>query len=137
MSDLSITAASVVLVSGPTFQASAGEAITAGAAVYTSATNTVKLAQTDGTLAEAAATGIALNGGGTGQPIVVAGDGATVSLVGATTAVGVLYYVSNAAGGICPIGDIGSADKVTALGYATSVAGAFTIKIVNTQQVLA
>jgi hypothetical protein len=137
MADLSITAASVVLVSGPTFQATAGEAITAGQAVYNSAATTVKKAQTDGTSAEAAATGIALNGGGTGQPIVCAGEGARVTLAGATTAAGVIYYVSNGAGGICPIGDIGSADYVSALGYATDTAGAFTIRITNTGQVLA
>jgi len=137
MADLSITAASVVLVTGNKETRLAGEAITAGQAVYLATAGTLFKAQTDGTSLEAAAVGIALNGGGAGQPIAYATDGATVSLVGATTAVGVLYYVSNTAGGICPIADIGSADYVSALGFATSTGGAFTVRIINTGQVLA
>jgi hypothetical protein len=50
-----------------------------------------------------------------------------VTLGGATTAKGVMYSVSAAAGAICPAADLVSTNKVTWLGYATDAAGGFVL----------
>lgn len=126
MADLSVTAASVVSVDGGKSSALAGEAITAGQSVYVKASDgRVYKAQADGTVAEAEATGIALNGGATGQPIQYQTDGTLT--IGATTAKGVAYVVSAAAGGVCPIGDLTSGQYITFLGYATNISGGFAL----------
>jgi hypothetical protein len=137
MADISITAASVAYVSGPRETRNAAVAITAGQVVYAASSSTAGLSQTDGTAAEAAAIGIALNNAGSGQPVTIATDGAVVTLTGATTVANTLYYVSNAAGGICLIADIGAADYVTSIGYATGTGGQFVVKVVATGGVLA
>lgn len=117
MSALSITAAQVLpTASDPTENGIAGAAITQGQAVYKSTSGTWLLAQCDGTAAEAGSEGygIALNAAGAaGQPVLVALPGHRVTLgAGAAPAAGVVYYIGNAAGGLEPIADIGSADKV-------------------------
>lgn len=119
--DLTITAASVVSSASTTKDGTAGEAITAGQAVYLkSSDGLLWKAQADGSAAEGAAVGIALNGGAAGQPIKYqyAGD----ITIGATVAVGILYCVSAAAGGICPSADLASSDYVTLLGIGKTAA---------------
>src|SRR5690349_3002470 len=73
--DLTVTAASVLRVSGPTQTYTAGASLTAGMPVYisdnTTTPNTVNKAQND-TSAHAAFVGITLHAAGTGQPITVA-----------------------------------------------------------------
>lgn len=118
MSDLAITAANVVKGSGATVNkdANAGESITAGQAVYKKASDGKWWkAQTDDTSAQADAQGIALHAAAADQPLAVQTGGSIA--IGATVAAGVFYYVSNTAGGICPVADIGSADYVTQIGY--------------------
>ena len=121
MADLSITAANVAANTGASEEKlTAGATITAGQAVYldSAASNVAKLAQSDGTEAEAAVRGIAINGAASGQPVNIVRSG-TMDL-GATLTVGETYVVSQTAGGVAPIGDLGSGDYVTHLGIATA-----------------
>jgi hypothetical protein len=131
MADLTITAASVLYTSGPQSSGVAGASTTAGQAVYLdSTTSTLKLAQSDGTAAEVAAVGIALNAAGTGQPIVYAASGATIN-IGATTSKATTYFVSTSAGGVAPQADV-STNRICRLGYATATDGTFVVDIRNT-----
>lgn len=121
MADLTITSASVVAGADATRKDGlAGEAITAGKAVYqSSATKKWLLADSDSATAEARrAGGIALNGAALNQPIAVhvAGD----ITIGAALTPGTAYYLSDTAGGICPLADVGSGEYVCQLGLAKS-----------------
>lgn len=121
MADLTITAASVVPGSDASIQSGyASEAITAGKAVYkASATGKWGLADSNSATAEVRqATGIALNGASANQPISVQTAGAIT--IGATLTAGVEYYLSDTAGGICPVADVGSGEYVCLIGLATS-----------------
>lgn len=132
MADLSVTAASVLFVSGQKLTGVAGAAITAGQALYLdTAANTLKLAQCDGTTLEATAEGIALHAAGTGQPITYAPHGSVIN-IGATTSKAVTYFVSAAAGGVAPQADLVSTNKISRLGYATATDGSFVVDIKNT-----
>lgn len=132
MADLSITAANVAGTAGEWTQeqVTAGATITAGQAVYldSSASNVAKLAQSDGTAAEATVRGIAMCGGASGQPIIIAKSG-DIDL-GATLTVGETYVLSETAGGIAPIGDLTTGDYVSHIGVATA-ADNLKISIVN------
>lgn len=121
MTDLVITAASVVAGSNAeTETGAAGEAITAGQAVYRSST-TKKLMKADSNGASAeirTPIGIALNGGALDQPIKFQKSGDIT--IGATLTPGVAYYLSDTAGGICPVADIGAGEYVCLIGLASS-----------------
>lgn len=136
MADLSVTAASVQPSTGTVETGILGETCTAGMSVYKkSSDNRLWKTQADGTAAEAAAVGILLSGGVAGQPAGYCSDGPMI--LGATTAAGVLYYVSAAAGGIGVVADLASTNRVVSLGYATGTGGQFTVRITNTGSVLA
>jgi len=122
MSDISITAANVVVGTGASVRdGTAGASITAGQAVYAdaSASNVIKLADTS-TSAKAACVGIALHAAASGQPIKYCTGG--LLTIGATVAVGVPYFVSDNAGGLRPLADAGTGDYATfvAVGMTTS-----------------
>ncbi len=122
MADLAPTAANVVKYSGSTTRTgTAGATIVAGDVLYLdSATSTLKLALAD-TAAKAAAVGIALDGGASGQPIVYLAAGGINPGVGATVAIGTYYCVSdNAAGKIAPLADISAEKYITGLGFGTT-----------------
>lgn len=116
MTDLSVTASQVLYVSGPMEYVTSGAAITIGQACYKAADNTWLPAQTDGTATEAGANGVGLALGtaaAAGQKIGMARPGAIVTLgAGAAPTAGIVYYISNGAGGLAPIADIGTGDKV-------------------------
>jgi hypothetical protein len=132
MADLTVTAASVLWTSGTKQTGVAGATVTAGQAVYLdSTTSTLKLAQSDGTAAEADAVGIALHAAGSGQPLVYASQGAVIN-IGATTTKATTYVVATTAGGVAPQADLISTNKIVRLGYATDAAGAFVVDIRNT-----
>lgn len=121
MTDLSITATSVVAGSGAKVRnGTAGAAITAGQVVYyDSTTGTYKLADADSaTAAVRSPAGIALNGASSGQPLAVLESGLITP--GATMVAGTSYYLSKVAGGIAPVADIASGGYATFLGIATS-----------------
>ncbi len=123
MADVSITAASVLLVGGPTDNMTAGASITAGQVVYKEATTGLaKLADCDSATAEARIPyGIALHAASTSQPLKVARPGATVNM-GATLTGGTEYWLSGTAGAICPAADKASGDRSVLIGLAASAA---------------
>lgn len=121
MADLTITAANVVAGTGAeTENGSLGAAVTAGQVLYkASADGLWYLADNNSaTAAVRQATGIALNGGGIGQPVRVLRSGPVT--IGATMTAGVTYYLSDTPGGICPIADVGSGEYSCIVGIATS-----------------
>ncbi|MGE0214003.1 MAG: hypothetical protein AB7S41_20120 [Parvibaculaceae bacterium] len=119
MADISITAANVKLVSGPSEQLKAGAAVTAGQIAYRdSATKTAKLADNDSATAEVRAVfGMALHAAAVDQPIALAKSGAVVDL-GAVLTAGVDYYLSGTAGAICPRADVTTGDDPIRIGMA-------------------
>ena len=122
MADLVITAASVVPGDNADVDRSgyAGEAITAGKPVYfSSTTKRWMLADSNSATVEARkAKGVALNGAANGQPLAVAKSGDVT--IGAVLTPGVAYYLSDTAGGICPVADIGAGEYVCLIGFAKS-----------------
>lgn len=126
MTDLSVTAANVVRGSNATTeQGTAGETITAGQPVYKDSTSG-KYMKTDSNSATAAARqarGIALNGASLNQPLMIQMSGDIT--IGATLTAGTAYYLSDTAGGICPLADVGAGEYVCLVGIAksTSVLG--------------
>lgn len=131
MSAVSITATLVVPGSDAnTATGIAGASITAGQALYLdSSTNTLKLAQCDGTTAEATGVGIALNGGSSGQVITYV-KGGTVT-IGGTIVAGTPYCIGTGAGDIVPFADLASTNKVSFLGWGSTTA-ILTLGINNT-----
>jgi len=123
MADVSITAANVVRGTNSKIkQGTLGATVTAGQLVYLDAAdNRYKL--TDGDSATAAARvvdGIALNGGASGQPVVVHYEGPIT--IGGTIVKGTVYAMSDVAGAIRPIADNASGDYVTTIGIALTSA---------------
>jgi hypothetical protein len=77
------------------------------------------LADNNSATAEARdAKGIALTGSSLNQPITVQ-TGGTLTL-GATMTAGVVYYLSDTPGGICPVADVGAGEYVDVIGVSTS-----------------
>jgi hypothetical protein len=123
MADLVITAANVVKGSNAiTEVGTAGEAITAGQAVYkAAATGKYLLADNDSATAAAKAPrGIALNGASDNQPLVIQRSGDVT--IGAALTPGTAYYLSATPGGICPLADVLAGDDVVLLGLAKTAA---------------
>lgn len=120
MADLTITAGSVLPgTDAVTTPGTAGETLTAGMAVYLKASDgKFWKAQSDGTAAEGAIIGVALNGASAGQPVLVQ-TGGTIT-IGATVVVGGIYIVSAAAGLICPFADIATLQILGIIGWAPS-----------------
>jgi len=121
MAALTITAASVVAGADAVKDSGvAGEAITAGQAVYrSSSTKKWMLADTNSATVEARiAKGIALNGAALNQTIQVQVSGDIT--IGATVTRGVAYYLSGTPGGIAPVADLLTGDYTCILGIAKS-----------------
>ena len=123
MSDLSVTAASVVKGSNAVIErGSAGETVTAGMAVYKDAT-TGKYMKADSNSATAAARvplGVALNGASLDQPLTIQKSGDIT--IGATLTAGVTYYLAETPGGICPRADVGTGEYFCVVGIAKTTA---------------
>lgn len=121
MADISVTAGLVVagadssVVSGV-----AGETIAAGKAVYiSSSTKKYMLADSNSATVEARqAKGIALNGASLNQPISIHKSGDLT--IGATLTAGQAIYLSDTAGGLCPLADVGSGEYLCLIGLAKS-----------------
>lgn len=121
MADLSITAANCVPVAGSLIEyGTAGATITAGKVIYLeSSTNTWKLADANAATEEVRwAKALALTGSSSGQPVAYMRSGDVT--LGATLTAGTQYYLSDTAGGICPVADIGAGEYVCTVGVATS-----------------
>lgn len=120
MADLSITAASVTPGTAVTpvidKTRNFGATINAGQAVYLDTNNVWQLADADGAAALRQCNGISLNSGASGQPAAVQTAGSIN--IGATTAVGSIYILSNTAGGIAPSSDLASGWYTNIIGIA-------------------
>lgn len=130
MSDLSVTAASVLAAAGAGIErGTAGATITAGQVVYKEAsTGKFKLTDTDHATAEVKnAYGIALNGASNGQPLAVC-TGGDIN-VGATLTPGVAVYASNGPGGMCLVADVAT-ENVVFLGIPTTASN-LRLQILN------
>lgn len=119
MTALSITAASVAIVTGVSETGRAGATITAGDVVFPDTDGDYVLSDADDTALDEVAR-IALNNASDGQPLEVAKPGSTIT-IGATMTAGLAYYLgSAAAGSIVPYGDLGTDDRVICLGHSIS-----------------
>lgn len=123
MTALSITAANVVLESGPVEAGIAGEAFVAGAILYRADNGRWLKAQCDGTAIEAGANALGLalaTADAALARVQVAVDGAVVA-IGTGTA-GVVYCPGATAGALNPVADLTSTNKVTvaAIGCGTN-----------------
>lgn len=121
MVDLVITATSVTAdINNGTVTRPAGATIAAGQMVYlVAATGKWALADADSATAAARVPdGIALNGGAANQPIMVKTKGEVT--MNAVLSAGVAYYLSDAAGAVCPVADLASGDYPCIVGIARS-----------------
>lgn len=121
MADLSITAANVLAQAGAiTDVANFGATVTAGQMIYKDTSDgTLKLADNNSATAAARTPlGMALNGGGAGQPCKFIKEGDVA--MGAILTAGVAYYLSDTPGGICPVADLASGEYPTVIGIAIS-----------------
>lgn len=130
MAEYLSTATSVLKTSTTsTAEGTAGGTIVAGQAIYidTAAAGVLKVCDADAaTSAECA--GIALNGGGTGQPIRYA-TGGDITL--STMTVGAVFMVSQTtAGSFCADSDLLTGDFISIIGVATTATN-LRIKINN------
>lgn len=116
MADVTVVAAEVLPDSGTvTTGGTLGGTVTAGQSVYLdSTTNTWKAADANSTAATAAAKGISMTGGVSGQPCVIC-TGGTLD-PGFTVDVAKVYVVSATAGGIAPVADLVQGWRTTILG---------------------
>lgn len=131
MADVTIGTISLPVTAGVSIATvTYGATVTAGQSVYkdTSDSNEYKPADAD-VEASAVCAGIALVGGADGEAGVILTKG-SIDL-GATLTVGEIYVVSTTAGGIAPIGDLGSGDYVSIIGTA-SATGQLDLGISNT-----
>lgn len=121
MSDLSITAASVIAgADGNIEHGRAGATLTAGQVIYRAATDAkYKLADNDSGTAEVRRPrGIALHGASDNQPLAILRKGDIT--IGATLVAGTTYCLSSTPGAICPQADLASGDDVVIIGVAKS-----------------
>lgn len=121
MADISITPGNVLKGTDAVVESgTAGETITAGQVVYKAAASGRFLkADANATGAEARTPrGIALNGASDGQPLTIQKSGQIT--IGGTMTAGIQYYLSDTAGGICPVADIGSGEYVAPIGVSKS-----------------
>lgn len=119
MTDLVITAANVLEGTQARKQRkTCGATITQGQSVFVDNSDQLQPAQKDVDAATAAAVGIALNSGESGQPVTFQSGGELD--VGSTLVVGETYVVGAGPGGIAPIADVISTEFSTILGIATA-----------------
>jgi hypothetical protein len=121
MSDLSVTAASVLKGSNATIEHGiSGETIAQGKQLYkSSSTGKWMLADSNSATVEARTpTATALCGASLDQPITVQKRGDIT--IGATLVANTAYYMSDTPGGICPLADVGTGEYMTLIGIAKS-----------------
>lgn len=132
MADFTVTAANVVPTTAARNTLLAGEAITAGMALYKKGSDSKAYkAQSDGTLEEATVIGIALNDAAAGQVVSYQTSGSLT--FGGTTfgGAGKIVCASNTAGAIAPSADVTTGRRLSIIGYSTSTS-VMTIDIKNT-----
>lgn len=131
MADFTVTAANVVPSTAARNTLLAGEAITAGMAIYKKSSDSKAYkAQSDGTLEEATVIGIAINDAAAGQVVAYQTSG-SLTFGSIFSAAGKIVCASNTAGAIAPSADVTTGRRLSIIGYTTS-ATAMTIDIKNT-----
>lgn len=124
MAAISVTAGNVLRVDGDVVNGFlAGATITAGMSVYVDSAGAVQIgtnATSAGSGVGAQLTGIALNGGSSGQPIQILRPGGVVN-IGGTVAVGKQYCLGTS-GGIIPVDDIATGEYITTVGVGLTAA---------------
>lgn len=126
MADISQTAANVAVGASttPTRTVQFGEALTQGMPVYKSTSDSKYYRCDADALATSICDGIVLTPAATNGYGLIAlpatSPGVSLVNLGATLTVGLEYYVSTTAGGICPVADLASGDFPTSLGFAIS-----------------
>jgi hypothetical protein len=121
MADLSITAANCVkFANAVEEQGYAGETITAGQPCYRDASTGLymKSDSNSATVAARSIRGIAMNSASLGQPLSIQKSGDIT--LGATLVANTAYYLSDTAGGICPLADVGAGEYTSLVGIAIS-----------------
>lgn len=119
MADLTVIAANVKPGTDTvTKRGIAGEAINAGESVFVAADGGIELCENDQAALDAACVGVSLNDAAADQPIEYGFSG-TVNM-GAILAIGQVYIVGAAPGGIAPEGDAVATEFVTVVGVATT-----------------
>ena len=108
----------------------AGAAITAGQVVYLDSNGLYQLADCDASATTSAAIGIAANGAGTGQKIIVILEDDDLTVGGTLSMTAPLYVLSGTGGGIAPIADLATSDYPVVLLVAKSTTKA-VFKIVR------
>lgn len=124
MSDVSLTAANVRLVSGPTELCLAGATLANGNVVaLDTADNTVKPCDSNSaTAALRKPYGMVVSGGlASGQPALIARPGSVVN-VGGTLTVGEPYFTSPNGGGLAPYADLATGHYTGLVGIAQTAA---------------
>ena len=141
MAALSITAANVVLSSGPASHGQlAGEAFNAGAMLYFKESDSKWYkAQGDGTAEEAGSVdvGMALSTAAAAGAFVSIAKADAVVTIGSVPTAGVVYTIDDTAGSIGPIADRGSADKVTVVALGVSATAIKLARVYHAGSVLA
>ncbi len=118
MTDLAVTATQVIPSAGAQKSTGlCGETIAAGQICYLdAATSRYKLTDANDAARNTQDPVVALNSGGSEQPLVVQRGGTVTLGAGASPVVGTVYVASGTPGGICPIADLPSAAKVIVVG---------------------
>lgn len=135
MAAITVTAANVVRVDGEVIYGYyAGATITSGMVVYVDSAGAVQIgtnASSAGSGVGGQLVGIAMNGGGSGQPITILKNG-TIN-IGGTAAVGKQYCLGTA-GGVIPVDDIATGEFITHVGVGITTANiklAFNVSAVQ------
>ena len=121
MADLSITASSVT-TDDATFTGLAGEALTAGQAVYQDPDDQLWYLSDANATDKRQVEAIALASVAAGQVVPLVGDGALLVLNSVLT-VATLYCLSSTPGGIAPYADVASASNRFSIGYGETTTG--------------
>lgn len=119
MPPLTITAAQVLPGTGAIivrYTAGVAQTITAGQAVYDQGSFVAGLADCDAGSGAHACVGIALNAASPGQPVNILQRGPITLGAGAAPVNGTPYFLSPIAGGIAPLADILTGDRLVYLG---------------------
>jgi hypothetical protein len=128
--DVSVTAAEVLKTSTTVIiQGTLGATVTAGQTLYLDTTTSkYKAADANGASPLYTVAGIALNGGGDGQPVSIAVSGDIDP--GFTVTVGTIYVLSETAGGIAPAADLTTGWRTVIIGIGTTASN-LKIGIIN------
>lgn len=130
MADIAVTAANVIgTASANGAVGIAGEAIVQGQALYLKASDSKLWKAINTATASAVVVGVALNCASAGQPVKYQSSGDIT--IGGTVVVGETYLLSDTAGGIGPVADILTTQKVSLIGFGKS-ATVLTIALNNT-----